>query len=285
MSKKEKNSGGLNKFYKKPNPKVEKKNDRRRERELREQNLQAQQFEDIEGEMRLNRYIALAGVCSRREADVLIKGGKVQVNGKVTTELGTKVTPGKDKVIYNRKELKVQRFVYLLMNKPKNKIANTTDDRGRDTVMDLVSNYTKARVYPVGRLDRNTTGLLLFTNDGEMAKKLTHPSHEVKKLYQVKLNRELEEADMAKLKKGVKLEEEKVKALKVNYIEGHTMNEVTVQLLNDRNRVVRDMFEQLGYQVEALDRVGFGPLTKKKLPRGTCRFLEEKEVGFLHLMK
>ncbi|HHG84862.1 MAG TPA: rRNA pseudouridine synthase [Bacteroidetes bacterium] len=275
----------MNRFYKKPNPKVEKKNDRKKERKLREQNLYAPRFEDLEGEMRLNRFIALAGICSRRDADVLIRKGKVQLNGKVVTELGIKVTPGKEKVVYNGKELRVQRFVYLLMNKPKNQIVNTKDDRGRDTVMELVGKYTKTRVYPVARLDRNATGLLLFTNDGEMAKKLTHPSHEIKKLYQVKLNKELEEADFHQLKKGVDLEDGQIKASKVSYIEGSTLNEVAIQLTSDRNRVVRRMFEHLGYQVDALDRVGFGPLTKKKLPRGTCRFLEEKEVGFLRMLK
>jgi 23S rRNA pseudouridine2605 synthase len=275
---------GFDKFYKKTNPRAEKKNDRRKERQLAEQQRLAKKFEGIEEPMRINRYISLAGVCSRREADELIKAGKISINGKKCTELGTKVVPGQDKVVYNKKELHVQTFVYLLMNKQKNLITTTKDDQGRDTVMKTVEKYTKVRIYPVGRLDRNTTGLLLFTNDGGLAKKLTHPSHKIRKLYHVRLDKPFEEEDLIQMRKGLELEDGPIKPDKVDYVTDGGPNEVGVQLHSGRNRIVRRMFEHLGYTVNALDRVKFGPLTKKNLPRGTCRFLDDKEVGFLKML-
>jgi 23S rRNA pseudouridine2605 synthase len=277
--------GAFGKFIPRDNPRVEKKNDRRRERMLLDEQKKAKKFQEIEDEMRLNRFIALSGICSRREADTLITAGKIKVNGVVTTEMGHKVTPGKDKVEYNRRELKVLKFVYLLMNKPKNLITTTKDELGRSTVMELVEKYTKVRIYPVGRLDRNTTGLILFTNDGELAKRLTHPSHKVKKMYHVRLDKDFTEDHLLQLRKGIELEDGPIKPDKIDYVDGGGDNEVGVELHSGRNRIVRRMFEHLGYEVVSLDRVKFGPLSKKNLPRGTCRFLDEKEIGFLKMSK
>lgn len=271
------------KFKRKHRPKAEKKNDRRKER-MQQAEYAAEQAANLEAPMRLNRFIALAGICARREADKLIAAGKVRVNGTVVKELGTKVVPGKDKVVYNRRELRIKRFEYLLMNKPKGLITTVKDERGRSTVMRVVQNYTRARLFPVGRLDRNTTGLLLFTNDGELAEKLTHPKSEVPKLYHVHLNMDVDPSHIAQLRKGIELEDGPIKADKISYIEEDVRNEIGVRIHSGRNRIVRRMFEHLGYKVEALDRIGFGPLTKKKLPRSKCRFLTEKEVGFLKML-
>jgi pseudouridine synthase len=278
-------SGGFGKFVDESKPRVEKKNDRRKEKLLHEQQQKGKKFQELDIEMRLNRYIALSGVCSRREADTLIAGGKIKVNGKVCTEMGHKVTPGKDKVEFNRRELQILKFVYLLMNKPKNLITTTKDDLGRSTVMDLVEKYTKVRIYPVGRLDRNTTGLILFTNDGDLAKRLTHPSHKFKKMYHVRLDKDLTEEHFLQLRTGIELEDGPIKADKIEFVAGGGPNEVGVELHSGRNRIVRRMFESQGYEVVGLDRVKFGPLSKKNLPRGTCRFLDEKEVGFLKMAK
>ena len=186
--------GNFDKFMgPKSNPKAEKKNDRRREREMLKQENKARQRSPLvdEGPIRLNRYIALSGVCSRRQADELISDGRIKVNGKVVSEMGMKIDPGRDTVMYDNRVLKVKKFIYLLMNKPKNHISTTKDERGRRTVMDLVRKYTKVRVVPVGRLDRNTTGLLLFTNDGELTAKLMHPSSKIPKIYYVRLDKEV----------------------------------------------------------------------------------------------
>ena len=281
--------GNFDKFKGRANPKADKKNDRKREKEQRRRERRAQKSEVAgtsrfmnDGPIRLNRYIALSGVCSRREADELIAQGKIRVNGTVTKELGLKVTPGKDSVHHGKQLLQIKRFVYLLMNKPKNHITTVKDDLGRKTVMEIVERYTKARVYPVGRLDRNTTGLLLFTNDGDLAKQLTHPSHEIPKLYQVQLDREVEAEHLAAFRKGIELEDGTIKADKATYIEG-SPTLVAVQLHSGRNRIVRRMFEHFGYKIVSLDRVGLGSLTKKALPRGTCRLLTDKEVGFLRM--
>lgn len=234
--------------------------------------------------MRLNRFIAMAGVCSRREADNLIAKGNIKINGKVVTELGTKVDPMKDKVFFGNKALLPQNFVYILLNKPKNYITTVKDDKGRATVMELVQNMTRERVYPVGRLDRNTTGLLLLTNDGELAKRLTHPSYNVGKLYQVRLDKEFAEEDLEQLQGGLTLEDGPIKVDKAGYVVGKPMNEVGVEIHSGRNRIVRRMFEHLGYQVIGLDRMTIGSLTKKKLPRGKARFLDQKEIGWLKMI-
>ncbi|MFO7977913.1 MAG: pseudouridine synthase [Bacteroidales bacterium] len=234
--------------------------------------------------VRLNKYIAHAGICSRREADTLIETGAISINGVIVTELGTKVKPG-DIVRYGDTRLVNERKVYILLNKPKDYITTSEDPQGRKTVLDLVYRACRERVYPVGRLDRNTTGLLLFTNDGEMAKKLTHPKHGVNKIYHVHLDKPLTKADLEQVAKGVELEDVTVVPDAVSYIEGESKKEVGIQIHSGQNRIVRRIFEKLGYDVQKLDRVAFAGLTKKDLPRGKWRFLSEKEVSFLKMLK
>lgn len=228
------------------------------------------------GEMRLNRYIANAGICSRREADALIAAGEIRVNGEVVTEMGYKVQPS-DTVQYGKTNLNREKLVYVLLNKPKDFITTTDDPEGRKTVMDLVANASKERIFPVGRLDRNTTGLLLFTNDGEVAQKLSHPSHKNKKIYQVELNKPLTAEHLRAISEGVELEDGKAEVDDVAVVAGNP-HFVGVELHIGRNRIVRRIFEHLGYEVEALDRVQYAGLTKKDLPRGKWRFLSEQEV-------
>lgn len=234
-------------------------------------------------EVRLNRFIAHAGVCSRREADKLIADGMVTVNGEVITEMGHKVKPTDD-VRYAGERLRSEQPVYLLLNKPKGFITTVEDERARKTVMDLVGNACKERIYPVGRLDRATTGVLLFTNDGDLAKKLTHPSHGAKKIYMVTLDKALKAADLAQLAKGITLEDGDVKVDKIEMLDEDNPTSVGVELHIGRNRIVRRMFEHLGYEVTKLDRTSFAGLTKKNLNRGQYRFLGEKEVGFLKMI-
>lgn len=234
--------------------------------------------------IRLNKYIANAGICSRREADELIKTGVAEVNGKIITEMGYKVQPG-DVVKFDGKVIKAEKNVYILLNKPKGFITTTKDERNRRTVMDLIANATPARVFPVGRLDRASTGVLLFTNDGELAEKLTHPSHRIKKVYHVSLDRNLSTADMEKIRKGIRLIPEGVaKVDHISHIEGKPKNEVGIELHIGWNRVVRRLFESLGYEVRRLDRVSFAGLTKKNLKRGQWRKLDKKEAGFLKML-
>lgn len=234
--------------------------------------------------MRLNRFIAKAGICSRREADALIAEGKIKVNGKVTREMGLKVQVGVDVVEYQGKELAPQGKVYILLNKPKNMITTTSDERGRATVLDAIERATKERVYPVGRLDRNTTGLLLLTNDGQLTKKLTHPSHEVVKLYKATLDKPLEEEHRKQLLEGIRLEDGHAIADAVDYPDPEKPEVVSITVHIGRNRVVRRMFSHLGYEVTALDRTMLGPLTKKNLPRGKWRELNLKEVAWLKML-
>ncbi|MEZ4777245.1 MAG: pseudouridine synthase [Bacteroidia bacterium] len=234
--------------------------------------------------IRLNRFIAQAGICSRREADDLIAKGHVKVNGKIATELGLKVDPAKDKIEYKGQLLKAQNFVYILLNKPKNMITTTSDPQGRKTVIDAVEGATTERVFPVGRLDRNTTGLILLTNDGDLAKKLTHPSHRVRKIYYVTLDKPVLEEDMQRLLDGITLEDGEAKVDKIDYAMGQERNEVGVEIHSGKNRIVRRMFEAMGYKVEKLDRTALGSLTKKNLPRGNWRILSESEVAYLRMM-
>lgn len=234
--------------------------------------------------VRLNRYIAQAGICSRREADKLIAAGEIKVNGKVVTELGTKVTPRVDDVQYRGKQLRAEKLVYFLLNKPKNTITTTDDPQGRRTVLDLLTNTTEERIFPVGRLDRNTTGLLLLTNDGDLAKKMTHPSHKVKKIYHVRLHKEVPEEDLHRLLDGVELEDGIAQVDKIDYVLNGGKNEVGVEIHIGRNRIVRRMFEHMGYKVENLDRVSISHLTKKNLPRGKWRALTDKEIAFLKMI-
>jgi 23S rRNA pseudouridine2605 synthase len=234
--------------------------------------------------IRLNKFIANAGVCSRREADEMIAAGVVTVNGIVVTELGTKVKRT-DNVNYGGEGLKLEKNVYLLLNKPKDFITTMDDPEERKTVMHLVKNACKERIFPVGRLDRNTTGLLLFTNDGDLAKKLTHPKHGLKKIYHVMLNADVAKEHLETLKKGVELEDGYAKVDEIEYVgTGVDRKQVGVELHIGRNRIVRRMFEHFGYKVKTLDRVYFAGLTKKDLPRGRYRFLESEEVRMLKML-
>ncbi|MGB3590020.1 MAG: pseudouridine synthase [Tunicatimonas sp.] len=226
--------------------------------------------------MRLNRYIANAGVCSRREADKLIEGGQIKVNGKVVTELGTKVKRS-DKVKYQGKVLNPEKLVYVLLNKPKDFITTTDDPQDRKTVMQLVANAAEERIYPVGRLDRNTTGLLLLTNDGELAERLTHPSYEIQKLYQVDINEPITDEDFIKIENGVVLEDGAAPVDEIGLV-GPERTSLGISLHIGRNRIVRRIFEHLGYEVIRLDRVMYAGLTKKDLSRGKWRYLNKAEL-------
>lgn len=239
-----------------------------------------------DGLIRLNRFIANAGICSRRKADELIAAGVVSVNGEPVTELGFKVDPAKDSIRYNGETLKREKMVYVLLNKPKDYITTTDDPQERKTVMSLVEKASRERIYPVGRLDRNTTGLLLMTNDGDLAEKLSHPRNNITKLYQVELNKSLSQGDMNKIAFGIELEDGIIKPDQVSYVAGGSKKEVGIQIHSGKNRVVRRIFESLGYEVVKLDRVVYSNLTKKDLPRGRWRYLEEKEIIQLkHLIK
>ena len=231
--------------------------------------------------IRLNKFIANAGICSRREADKLIESGTIKVNGKVIKELGTKVLQT-DKVQYDDQVLKSEKKYYVLLNKPKGFITTTDDPFERRTVMSLVKNACKERIYPVGRLDKNTTGLLLFTNDGDLAKKLTHPKHEIKKIYHVVLDKNLTSTDFQKISNGLELDDGPIKVDTIAYVEGaENKKEIGIEIHSGKNRIIRRIFESLDYKVLKLDRVTFAGLTKKDIPRGKWRFLSEKEINFL----
>lgn len=233
--------------------------------------------------IRLNKYIANSGICSRREADTYIEHGSVTINGKLVTEMGHKVQEG-DQVRFDNSLISPEEKKYILLNKPKNYITTMEDDRGRKTVMDLIANATKERVYPVGRLDRNTTGLLLFTNDGDLAKKLTHPRHDVRKLYHASLDSNLKLSDLDKLRGEVVIEGRKVFIDAVSYVEGERKTEIGIEIHSGRNRIVRKIFENLGHKVVKLDRVIFAGMTKKNLPRGRWRELTQQEVSTLQML-
>ncbi|MFN6943355.1 MAG: pseudouridine synthase [Cytophagaceae bacterium] len=228
------------------------------------------------GLIRLNKYISNAGICSRRDADNLITDGLIKVNGKIVTELGFKVSL-KDKVEYKNKSLKTEKPVYVLLNKPKDFITTLEDPEGRKTVMDLVAKACRERIYPVGRLDRNTTGLLLLTNDGELAQKLTHPSGNVKKIYHVRLSRPLAKEHYDLIKRGINLEDGPIKPDDIEIISADK-REIGIEIHEGRNRIVRRIFEHFEYEINFLDRVMYAGLTKKDLPRGKWRFLDEKEI-------
>ena len=230
--------------------------------------------------LRLNRFIAMSGVCSRREADELIKAGKIKVDGQVVTEMGITVSPDAN-VEYDGKQLKAEKKVYVLLNKPKDCVTTTDDPEGRRTVMDIVANASQERIYPVGRLDRNTTGILLLTNDGDMAEKLTHPRYEVRKIYHVFLDKNVAEEDLDKLVKGIELEDGPINADEISYVDGRDKSQVGIVIHSGRNRIVRRMFESLGYEVVKLDRVYYGGLTKLNVPRGHWRYLSDEEINRL----
>ena len=235
-------------------------------------------------EIRLNKYIADAGICSRRNADMYISAGNVTVNGEVMTTLGYRVKPT-DEVRFDGKLLSSEKKEYILLNKPKGFITTTNDEKGRKTVMDLVANATNARILPVGRLDRATTGLLLLTNDGELTKKLTHPTHGVRKIYHVILDRKLEYKDFIAIEQGLELEDGFIQVDEISYVDQKPKNEIGIKIHSGRNRIVRRIFEHLGYQVDKLDRVVFAGLTKKDLPRGHWRRLTQQEVINLRNMR
>lgn len=246
--------------------------------------LQKQVKKSNPDEIRLNRYVANAGICSRREADTYIAAGSVSVNGKVVTEMGYKVKLSDD-VRFDGRKLNPEKKEYILLNKPKNFITTTSDEKGRRTVMELVSNASNSRLLPVGRLDRNTTGLLVFTNDGDLTKKLTHPTYGVRKIYHVHLDKNLALADLRKIQDGLTLDDGKVSVDDVSYIQGAPKKEIGIEIHSGRNRIVRRIFEHLDYKVTKLDRVIFAGLTKKDLPRGHWRHLTEQEVVNLKMIK
>ena len=240
------------------------------------ENVNDNSFNGANETWRLNRYISNSGVCSRREADTLIAKGEISVNGKVVKELGFKVRPS-DEVKFKGRVLRKEKPVYVLLNKPKDFITTTSDPKGRKTVMDLVKKATTERIYPVGRLDRNTTGLLLFTNDGEVAKKLSHPSYEVQKIYRVTLDKPFTEEDIEKLKEGLELEDGLAKADGAAILSPDGLS-VGIELHIGKNRIVRRMFAHLGYEVIRLDRTVYAGLTKETLGRGQWRLLNEREI-------
>jgi len=236
----------------------------------------------VKEEIRLNKYIANSGVCSRREADNFILAGVVTVNGEVVTELGTKVNIYTDDIRFNGERLKGEEKVYIVMNKPKGYVTTASDPHADKTVMDLLKGCG-ARVFPVGRLDKNTTGVLMFTNDGEIAEKLTHPSYDKKKIYQVSLDGKLRREDYDKILSGVELSDGVIAADELEYIEEDDHRKLGIEIHSGKNRIVRRIFESLGYEVKALDRVYFAGLTKKGLKRGEWRFLTEGEVNLLRM--
>jgi 23S rRNA pseudouridine2605 synthase len=237
---------------------------------------------DLSKPVRLNKFLANAGICSRREADEFIKAGVITVNGEFVTEMGVKVMHS-DKVMFHNQLVRSERKVYILLNKPKDTVTTAEDTHDRRTVMDLVKNACSERIYPVGRLDRNTTGVLLLTNDGDLASKLTHPKYDKKKIYHVVLDKPLEIPDFESILEGVMLEDEKIPADALEFIKDDDFKQVGIEIHSGQNRVVRRIFEKLGYKVVRLDRVYFAGLTKKNIPRGKYRFLSEREVNMLKM--
>lgn len=237
---------------------------------------------DEKDRIRLNRYIASTGLCSRRQADVYIRAGLITVNNKTVTELGTRINL-KDDVKYNGSRIKEEKKVYILLNKPKDYITTVEDPHASKTVIELVKNACKERVYPVGRLDRTTTGVLLLTNDGDLTRRLTHPKFNKLKVYQVTLNKALKPVDFEKISKGVTLEDGFIKADDISYINPADKKVVGIEIHSGRNRIVRRIFEHLNYRILKLDRVYFAGLTKKGLSRGKWRFLTEQEIAMLKM--
>lgn len=271
------NRGGYNRPFRRtadydPNAKYSKK----KQIEYKEQ------FVDPNEPIRLNKFLANAGVCSRREADEFITAGVVSVNGEVVTELGTKIKHG-DEVKFHDQPVSIERKIYVLLNKPKDTVTTSDDPQARRTVMDLVKGACDERIYPVGRLDRNTTGVLLLTNDGDLASKLTHPKYLKKKIYHVHLDKNLTKADMEQIAAGVQLDDGEIHADAISYTDEVKKDDVGIEIHSGKNRIVRRIFESLGYKVIKLDRVYFAGLTKKGLRRGEWRYLTEQEVNFLRM--
>jgi 23S rRNA pseudouridine2605 synthase len=255
----------------------------------RKKQFESQEFSDndhtpvpVKDVVRLNKFMANSGICSRREADTFIQAGVVTVNGEVVTELGTKINIYTDDVRFNGEKLKGEEKVYILMNKPKGYVTTTADPHAEKTVMELLRGCN-ARVFSVGRLDKNTTGVLMFTNDGEMAEKLTHPSYDKKKIYQVNLDKDLKREDFENILKGIELNDGLIAADDLQYIDAEDRRKIGIEIHSGKNRIVRRIFESLGYDVKALDRVYFAGLTKKGLKRGEWRFLTEGETNILKM--
>ena len=241
-----------------------------------------EQFVDPNEPIRLNKFLANAGVCSRREADEFITAGVVSVNGEVVTELGTKIKRG-DEVKFHDQTVSIERKIYVLLNKPKDTVTTSDDPQARRTVMDLVKGACNERIYPVGRLDRNTTGVLLLTNDGDLASKLTHPKYLKKKIYHVHLDKNLTKADMEQIAAGIQLDDGEIHADAISYTDDFKKDDVGIEIHSGKNRIVRRIFEALGYRVVKLDRVYFAGLTKKNLQRGRWRYLTQQEVNMLQM--
>lgn len=234
--------------------------------------------------IRLNRYIALSGLCSRRKADDWIEQGRVKVNSRTVNVVGTKVNPSIDRIEVNGAVIRPERPVYILMNKPKNHLTTVHDPDGRPTVMNLLHGLRAKRVFPVGRLDRNTTGVLLLTNDGDLAKRLMHPAYQIPKVYRVRLDQPFREDHLKAMKSGIELEDGPIRADRIGYSDRtDDLSEVLIELHSGRNRIVRRMFEHFGYTIISLDRMMYGTLTKKGLERGSWRYLTDLEVGFLKM--
>ena len=237
---------------------------------------------DPDEKIRLNKFMANSGICSRREADEYIQQGLVKVNGEVVTELGTKISHT-DTVEYDEKVVALENKCYILLNKPKDCVTTSDDPNGRTTVLDIVKGACDERIYPVGRLDRNTTGVLLLTNDGDLASKLTHPKYVKKKIYHVWTDKDIAEEDMQRIADGIELEDGPIHADAISYATETDRNQAGIEIHSGRNRIVRRIFESLGYHVTKLDRVYFAGLTKKNLPRGRWRYLTQDEVNYLKM--
>lgn len=271
------------KFNKKPFKKIDDKEVDKTKSFVQKRRLEKIVNEVPKDTIRLNKYIANSGICSRREADELIKQGLVEVNGKVVIEMGYQVLKT-DRVIFDGQGITPEKPVYVLLNKPKGYISTTKDEKARKTVMELVANASPYRVFPVGRLDRSTTGVILLTNDGHLTKKLTHPSFQIRKIYHVTLDRKLSTEDLKSIAEGIRLEEGVAEVDSISYIEGKPKNEIGIEIHIGWNRVIRRIFQKLDYEVETLDRVMFAGLTKKNIKRGHWRILTELEVNNLKML-
>lgn len=271
------------KYGKKPFKKFDGKDEDKNKRFVHQRRLQKIEKDIHKDTIRLNKYIANSGICSRREADELITQGLVEVNGKVVTEMGYQVQKT-DRVVFDGQSITPEKPVYVVLNKPKGYISTTKDEKARKTVMDLVANASPYRLFPVGRLDRTTTGVILLTNDGHLTKKLTHPSFNVRKIYHVTLERKLSVEDLRAIANGIRLEEGVAEVDSISFIEGKPKNEVGIEIHIGWNRVIRRIFQRLGYEVESLDRVMFAGLTKKNIKRGHWRILTELEVNNLKML-
>ena len=263
------------------NPKFKTQNSKAEYNNASKQKPQTTNQSSPSNEMPLNKFLAHCGVCSRRDAVNIIKDGKVKVNNTAVLEPAFKVTE-KDEVVYNNKKIFITKnLVYILLNKPKDYITTTDDPQGRKTVLQLTKAATSERIYPVGRLDRNTSGVLLLTNDGELTQKLSHPSYQIKKVYEVKLDKPLSKTDFDKILGGIKLEDGEIQADSLGYVDAKDKSVIGIEIHSGRNRIVRRVFEHLGYDVKGLDRVMYATLTKKNVERGKWRFLSEKEIRLL----